>query len=85
MNKITIITCYIAGCFASFICGTAIAYKIRNKNIENKIVYMSYLSEEIKNRNNKMVNNIAYMYEHSNADKSKLSATDIMLMDMWID
>ena len=84
-NKTIVIGCYIFGCAASLIGGIVAGKNIRDNHAKNQIAYMQYLANNIKERNNQMVNNIAQMYEMSDADKSKFSKTDELLMEMWMD
>ena len=84
-NKLVVIGCYIIGCAASLVGGIVLGKNIRDNVANNQIVYMEYLANNIKERNNKLVNNLAQVYEMSDADKSKFSETDELLMEMWMD
>ena len=84
-NKLIVIGCYVIGCAASLVGGIVLGKNIRDNVANNQIVYMEYLANNIKERNNKLVNNLAQVYEMSDADKSKFSETDELLMEMWMD
>ena len=84
-KAVKVLAPYVVGCAASLIAGICVGLKHQDKEITDKIIYLHYLMNELKEKNNKLVNNIATVYTMSDADKSKLSDTDIMLMDMWMD
>ena len=78
MRTIIVATC-------SLIIGYIAGYHIHTKSINNKIRYMRSVSEEIKLRNNTMVENLSKVYQMSSNDSSEFTEVDEMLLSMWID
>lgn len=68
-----------------FTTGLVFGTIIRTKDINQKIMQLNIIREEVKEKNNKMVSNIAKIYELSGNDTSKFTEADEMMMDMWIE
>ena len=68
-----------------FLVGYTFGFNSRLGSIKQKILELNIIREEVKEKNNKMVSNIAKIYELSGNDTSKFTEADEMMMDMWID
>ena len=66
--------------------GLSTGYHIQTKQLDEKAKNIDKLLEELKTKNNKMVQNIAWVYEQNpEVDHSQFSEFDEILMNMWID
>lgn len=68
-----------------FLGGYTFGFNSRMKSLKQKILELKIIREEVKEKNNKMVSNIARIYELSGNDTSKFTEADEMMMDMWIE
>lgn len=66
--------------------GVNFGYRYRNKVLDTKIEYLHSLADEIREKNNTMVDNLSKLYQMSgDHDASEFTEMDAMLMEMWID
>jgi hypothetical protein len=68
-----------------FFFGVNYGLSVHTKKIDAKIGHLIYLADVIKNKNNKMVQNMADIYAMSDHDESKITDVDEMLISMWMD
>ena len=59
--------------------------KTQTREIEQKTAYMLYVMNEIKQKNNKMVDNLSKIYAMQPHDEGEFTEADAELFDMWID
>lgn len=67
------------------ILGVVIGKNIHTKRIDEKINYLHHLADEIKDKNNTMVDNLSKVYQLNNPNTDEFTEFDAMLIDMWID
>lgn len=75
----------IIAAFVILIIGYNFGRRSRSKELNDKILYMRALANDIKAKNNKMVDNFAHVYSMTDHDPSKFTEVDDMLYSMWID
>jgi len=80
------VICLLGVLAGGFISGILVGHGLRTKQIDKKISTLRTLCDIIKERNNKLVENVARVYQSSpNYDPSKITDVDAALMSMWID
>lgn len=65
--------------------GYSIGVHSKSKRIARKTNALINLANEVKNKNNQLVNNMASIYAMSKVDHSKFTEIDEQLMAMWMD
>lgn len=68
-----------------FLAGVFVGNKIKTAKINAKIQHLHNLADEIKEKNNKMVDNLSFVCWMNHQDSSKFTEDDEMLLNMWID
>lgn len=71
--------------FILFVAGYGYGKRSKAKEIENRINVLVSLEDQIKERNNEMVNNIARIYNMVGTDDGEFTEIDALLFDMWMD
>lgn len=75
----------IALCTICVLVGYSIGVHSKSKRITLKTKALINLANEVKSKNNQMVNNMANIYAMTKVDHSKFTEIDEQLMAMWMD
>lgn len=77
---------YVAGAIVIFFLGFAVGKRYHNQEIDDKLIILNQVAEDVKQKNNHMVNTLGELYKFSsNYKDGEFTDIDAILMDMWME
>ena len=77
---------YVAGAIVIFFLGFAVGKRYHNQEIDDKLIILNQVAEDVKQKNNHMVNTLGELYQFSsNYKDGEFTDVDAILMDMWME
>ena len=77
---------YIVGAIVIFFLGFEIGKRHHNQEIDDKLILLNQLSEDVRQKNNHMVDTLGELYKCSNEYRDgEFTDVDAILMDMWME
>lgn len=77
---------YVVGAIVIFFLGFTVGKRYHNQEIDDKLIILNQVAEDVKQKNNHMVNTLGELYQFSsNYKDGEFTDVDAILMDMWME